>query len=135
MREVVLLLGSNINPEENIDIAISHLKNKVGKVIKKSKMMKTLPVEFVSSQIFCNIAVNLETEYSPIKLLETLKEIEVEMGRERDSRALGGYQDRIIDIDIVLYDGIIYQSDKLEIPHYKHLYERAFSKELLSEIL
>lgn len=135
MREVVLLLGSNINPEENIDTAISHLKNKVGKVIKKSKMMKTLPVEFVSSQIFCNIAVNLETEYSPIKLLETLKEIEVEMGRERDSRALGGYQDRIIDIDIVLYDGITYQSDKLEIPHYKHLYERAFSKELLSEIL
>lgn len=135
MREVVLLLGSNINPEENIDIAISHLKNKVGKVIKKSKMMKTLPVEFVSSQIFCNIAVNLETEYSPIKLLETLKEIEVEMGRERDSRALGGYQDRIIDIDIVLYDGITYQSDKLEIPHHKHLYERAFSKELLSEIL
>lgn len=135
MREVVLLLGSNINPEENIDIAISHLKNKVGKVIKKSKMMKTLPVEFVSSQIFCNIAVNLETEYSPIKLLETLKEIEVEMGRKRDSRALGGYQDRIIDIDIVLYDGITYQSDKLEIPHYKHLYERAFSKELLSEIL
>lgn len=135
MKEVVLLLGSNISSEENIDIAINHLKNRVGKVIKKSKIMKTLPVEFVSSQIFCNIAVNLETEYSPIKLLETLKEIEVEMGRERDSRALGGYQDRIIDIDIVLYDGITYQSDKLEIPHYKHLYERAFSKELLSEIL
>lgn len=135
MNEAVLLLGSNLgNPEENILQAIKFLENKAGSITKKSKISKTLPVEFVSSQIFCNIAIILQTDYSPIRLLGILKEIEVEMGRTQDSKMLGSYQDRVIDIDIVSYAGVNFESEKLEIPHHKHLYEREFSKELLEEI-
>lgn len=135
MKEVVLLLGSNLgDAEQNLLTAMTKLENGVGKIIKKSEISKTLPVEFVSSQEFCNIALILQTQYSPIKLLENLKKIEQEMGRMQDSKALGGYQDRVIDIDIVTYDGLIFGSEDLEIPHQKHLYHRTFSKELLEEI-
>lgn len=135
MKEVILLLGSNLgDTEKNIYSAISILDKRVGKVIKKSKILKTLPVEFDSPHIFCNIAVNLQTKYSPIKLLEELKNIEKEMGRLEDSRIIGEYKDRVIDIDIVDYEGINFISEKLELPHYKHLYQRDFSKELLENL-
>lgn len=135
MVQVILLLGSNLGEsEDNIYTAISQLEKSVGKVVKKTKIKKTLPVEFVSSYIFCNIALILETECSPMKLLKSVKAIEREMGRVLDSKELGEFQDRIIDIDIVDYDGIIFESFELEIPHKKHLYQREFSKELLKEI-
>ena len=135
MNNTILLLGSNIgDTEKNIWCAISLLENNVGKVIKKTKLSKTLPVEFDSENVFGNLALHLQTEYSPIRLLEELKKIEVEMGRVEDSKMQGGYQDRVIDIDIVCYEGIVFQSEKLEIPHQKHLYERDFSKELLKEL-
>ena len=100
--EAILLLGSNIgNTEENLLTAIAQLEKRGGKIIKKSKIQKTLPVEFDSSSVFHNIALIYETSLSPVRLLESIKEIEKEMGREEDSAVLGGYQDRIIDIDIV----------------------------------
>lgn len=134
MKKVVLLLGSNIgDAKEHILIAISKLE-KMGRVIKRSGILKTFPVEFDSLNIFCNIAVIFETEYSPIKLLNAIKSIEKEMGRERDSSVYGGYRDRIIDIDIVMYDDIIYSCERLNIPHHRHLILREFSRKLLKEI-
>ena len=134
MKKVVLLLGSNIgDAKEHILIAISKLE-KMGRVIKRSGILKTFPVEFDSLNIFCNIAVIFETEYSPIKLLNAIKNIEKEMGRERDSSVYGEYRDRIIDIDIVMYDDIIYSCERLNIPHHRHLILREFSRKLLKEI-
>ena len=134
MKKVVLLLGSNIgDAKEHILIAISKLE-KMGRVIKRSGILKTFPVEFDSLNIFCNIAVIFETEYSPIKLLNAIKSIEKEMGRERDSSVYGEYRDRIIDIDIVMYDDIIYSCERLNIPHHRHLILRGFSRKLLKEI-
>ena len=134
MKKVVLLLGSNIGDvKEHILIAISKLE-KMGRVIKRSGILKTFPVEFDSLNIFCNIAVIFDTEYSPIKLLNAIKSIEKEMGRERDSSVYGEYRDRIIDIDIVMYDDIIYSCERLNIPHHRHLFLRGFSRKLLREI-
>ena len=134
--QVVLLLGSNLgNKINNIEKAITEIENKAGKVTKKSKILKSEPVEFVSNGIFCNIAIILETVLSPYILLTVLKKIERDLGRIHDSKALGKYEDRLIDIDIVLYGGIRFYSKKLEIPHEKHIYHRAFSRELLDEIL
>ena len=44
------------------------------------------------------------------------------------------YNDRIIDIDIVKYDNVNFECKKLNIPHYKHLYDREFSRKLLESI-
>ena len=135
MYNVVLLLGSNLgNAENNILLALSELENRIGKIIKKTKISKTLPVEYDSDNVFCNIAVSMQTAHSPIKLLDEIKEIETEMGRIHDSKFFGEYRDRIIDIDIVSYEGLIFSCDRLEIPHHKHLYDRDFSRKLLEEL-
>ena len=135
MYNVVLLLGSNLgNAENNILLALSELEKRAGKIIKKTKISKTLPVEYDSDNVFCNIAVSMQTAHSPIKLLDEIKKIENEMGRIHDSKFFGEYRDRIIDIDIVTYEGLVFSSDRLEIPHHKHLYDRDFSRKLLDEL-
>ncbi|MCO7354377.1 2-amino-4-hydroxy-6-hydroxymethyldihydropteridine diphosphokinase [Riemerella anatipestifer] len=133
-RKVILLLGSNIkNPKKNIEEAISLIEKRLGKVIKKSQMLETEPVEFASSNIFCNIALSLETDLSPIRILKAVKDIEKKMGRIYDSKELGGYKDRVIDVDIVVIGDLFYQSKVLSIPHYKHLCMRDFSRDILRD--
>lgn len=132
---VVLLLGSNKgNKKKNIEEAIEELKKNTGTVIKTGKVVETKPVEFVSSENFLNIALILETKHSPVNLLDKIKKIEQKFGRNSDSKVLGGYQDRIIDIDIVTYDTLIFESERLSIPHKKHLFERDFSKAILNDL-
>lgn len=132
---VVLLLGSNINhPEKNIETALSELEAKVGLILTKSKLILTKPVEFESSNIFCNIAVKIKTQFSPFKLLSEIKAIEKEMGRTKDSSFYGHYQDRIIDIDIILLNNLKFISGKLLIPHEKNLYQRDFAKEIINDV-
>jgi 2-amino-4-hydroxy-6-hydroxymethyldihydropteridine diphosphokinase len=134
-KKVVLLLGSNLgNSKKNIEYALSQIHTESGEIIGTSEMVFTDPVEFVSNNIFCNIAVLIKTQFSPIKLLHSIKVIERNMGRTVDSVNAGEYQDRIIDIDIVLYGNLLFWSGDLSIPHRKHLYERDFSKALLGEL-
>ena len=132
---VVLLLGSNINdPENNIQIALGKIEKSVGLILINSEFIRSEPVEFVSYNNFCNIAVKIKTQLSPIKLLQELKTIERDMGRVKDSSHYGAYQDRIIDIDIVLFNNIKFISERLVIPHHKNLYERDFAREIINEV-
>ena len=132
---VVLLLGSNLgDTKSNLNKAIAKIENRLGKVIKTSEMIETQPIEFESTNIFCNIAIGLTTTFSPYFFLKVVKSIEKEMGRKLDSSAVGGYIDRIIDIDIVKFNNINFESSKLRIPHHKHLYEREFSRFLLENL-
>lgn len=132
---VVLLLGSNINdPENNIKIALKKIDIEVGAILINSELIISEPVEFDSINNFCNIAVKLKTQFSPIELLRKLKYIERVMGRVQDSSYFDVYQDRIIDIDIILYNNIRFISKKLIIPHHKNLYERDFARELIKKV-
>ena len=129
---VVLLLGSNLgDTKSNLNQAIAKIENCLGKIIKTSEMIETQPIEFESSNVFTNMALVLVTSHSPCELL---KIIEKDMGRNYDSMVLGKYEDRIIDIDIVTFNGIIYDSKKLKIPHTKHLLEREFSRKILESL-
>ena len=131
----VLLLGSNINDaKKNLQIAFEKIAEKNISILYKSKFLYFEAVEFVSSNIFCNIALSIETDLSPIQLLNGLKEIEKDMGRLVDSGTTRNYNDRMIDLDIVSYNNIIFTCNRLEIPHYRHLYEREFSKILLDSL-
>ncbi len=130
---VTLLLGSNLgNPEKNIKAAMERIETEIGSIINKTEVLHTEPVEFVSKNIFCNIALLIKTQFSPIKLLESIKKIEREMGRTEDTLISKVYEDRIIDIDIVLFGNIQFFSKKLQIPHQKNLYQRDFSRKLLN---
>lgn len=133
--EVILLLGSNLgDAKKNIEDAVKLLEENAGEVLAKSKFLVTKPVEFASINNFINFAVQIRTKLSPTKLLNIIKKIEYEMGRVQDSKAIGGYQDRIIDIDIVEFSNLVFCSERLQIPHIKHKYERDFSQELINEI-
>ena len=131
-QEVTLLLGSNLgDTEKNLEAALIQIQKKIGSIEKRSIILHSAPVEFVSNNIFCNIAVLIKTQFSPINLLNLIKLIEYDMGRIDDSKRSNKYEDRIIDIDIVLYENINFVCKSLKIPHQKHLYAREFSRELL----
>ncbi|MDQ1097424.1 MULTISPECIES: 2-amino-4-hydroxy-6-hydroxymethyldihydropteridine diphosphokinase [Chryseobacterium] len=133
--KVILLLGSNLGDQKkNLETAIEKIKGRC-EILNISEFLTSEPVEFVSSNIFCNIALIISTALSPIQLLDFVKNIEVEMGRTNDSKASGAYCDRIIDIDIVKFNGLKFLSERLEIPHQKNLYERDFSKILLNAFI
>ena len=130
--------GNTINNKPTIrtaiENAIAKIEKRIGKIDKFSKILETKPVEFASNNIFRNIAIGLTTTISPYNFLNAVKSIEKDMGRELDSSAVGGYIDRIIDIDIVTFNNINFESKKLKIPHHKHLCEREFSKALLDSL-
>ena len=129
---VTLLLGSNLgNTKENLELAIGFISKDIGSIIKRTEIVYSQPVEFVSNNIFCNIAVVIKTQFSPLKLLNSLKNIECKMGRIEDSKVSNQYTDRIIDIDIVEFGALQFECKRLEIPHKKHLFMREFSKNLL----
>ena len=131
--EVTLLLGSNLgDSKKNIELAIDKIERNIGQILNRSEMLFTEPVEFVSNNIFCNIALLIKTQFSPNKILKSAKLIEREMGREDDTLISGEYQDRIIDIDIVSIGNLHFWCRELQIPHQKHLYQREFSKKLLN---
>ncbi|MCW3160042.1 2-amino-4-hydroxy-6-hydroxymethyldihydropteridine diphosphokinase [Chryseobacterium oryctis] len=133
--KVILLLGSNIgDTKKNLETALDTIRKSGIEILKLSEFLISQPVEFVSSNIFCNIASIISTSLSPIQLLDFVKSIEFEMGRINDSKAIGGYTDRVIDIDIIKYDELNFTSERLEIPHKKHLFEREFSRVLLKDL-
>jgi 2-amino-4-hydroxy-6-hydroxymethyldihydropteridine diphosphokinase len=133
--EATLLLGSNLgDTKKNIETALHYIEKEFGPILRRSDILLNKPVEFASNNIFCNIAVLIKTQFSPIKLLNFIKKIEFDMGRIEDSSVTNAYLDRIIDIDIVLYGDLKFDCKILNIPHKKHLYEREFSRNLLMSI-
>jgi 2-amino-4-hydroxy-6-hydroxymethyldihydropteridine diphosphokinase len=112
---VFIALGSNLGDKsKNLDNAIQLIKNRVGEVLKVSSIFKSLPFGFDSSNEFFNSCIKCGTNLPPIKLLEELKAIENEMGRVKTKK---GYEDRIIDLDIILFDNLTISTDILTIPH------------------
>ena len=90
------------------------------------------PVGMVSSNQFLNAVGILETEYSPEELLQVLQEREKLSGREKKSGA-DGYQDRLLDLDILYYGNQTLASSRLTIPH-PHISDRLFVLAPLAEI-
>ena len=114
---VYLGLGSNLgDKEENIRKAIELIGLRVGLVARQSSLITTEPWGFESDNQFVNAAVLCITELSPREVLRATQKIEREMGRSNKSVG-GNYSDRIIDIDILLYDELRVDEPDLQIPH------------------
>ncbi|MCD8134952.1 MAG: 2-amino-4-hydroxy-6-hydroxymethyldihydropteridine diphosphokinase [Parabacteroides gordonii] len=127
-----LALGTNIgNKRRNMITAAALLAERVGDVLALSGFYETEPWGFQSDNTFLNAALQLETGLPPLELLKATQEIELEMGRTQKSN--GAYHDRIIDIDILLYDDLILQTPELTLPH-PLMHERQFVMEPLAEI-
>ncbi len=134
MHKLFLSLGTNLdNKEQNLLDAIEEINKSVGTVMRQSTFISTDPVDFVSENTFLNAAVLVHTDLSPEECLNITQQIERNMGRTQKS-INGRHFDRIIDIDILLYDDFHISSPRLTIPHPK-MYERDFVMIPLNEIL
>lgn len=132
MAKVFLLLGSNIgNKKKYIDISIFFINKYIGDIYIKSSYYISQPWKINNLKFFINIVILINTIYSPIEILNKIHYIENIMGRKKKNNIF--YQNRIIDIDILFYDNIIYKSKILSIPHYL-LHTRNFVLYPLCEI-
>lgn len=126
-----LSIGSNMgNREQYIADALEALgREKLIEVEKVSELLITKPYGGVEQQDFVNGAIAVKTLFSPEELLEVLHKIEAAADRKREVR----WGPRTLDLDIVFYDKLIYESEDLIIPHVD-MENRYFVLKPLSEI-
>ena len=112
---VYIGLGTNIGKKEkNLERSLHKLQNSEEvDLVAVSPFYETEPYGDKEQPKFLNGVAKVETVLSPENLLEELKKIEIEMGRKEKKR----WAPRIIDLDILFYDTIVYKSKGLEIPH------------------
>jgi 2-amino-4-hydroxy-6-hydroxymethyldihydropteridine diphosphokinase len=129
---VYLALGSNLGDKNlNLQRALQLIAEKIGIFSAISSVYETQPWGFESPNTFLNSVVAVETTLSPFEVLTVSQEIEKETGRT--GKTVNTYQDRVIDIDLILYGNQIIQSQELEIPH-PLFHQRLFVLEPLNEI-
>ena len=130
---VYLGLGTNLgNKEQNLRMSVKKIEERIGNVVSLSAFYATAPWGFSSENSFLNAAVCVETTLLPLQVLEETQRIERELGRTEKS-VNGLYADRLIDIDLLLYDDRVMDAEGLILPH-PLMTERRFVMEPLSEI-
>lgn len=110
-------MGSNLGDcRKNLERAIRLIGDRVGHVTRQSSFIETEPWGFESPNKFMNAVILCETTKTPREVLMLTQQIERDMGRRKKSVS-GGYADRPIDIDILLYDDLTIDEPDLKIPH------------------
>ena len=123
-------LGTNLgNREANLDVAIRALEQLPFADPTYSKRYETRPWGVTDQPSFINQVVRYNTPFGPFSILIALQKIEQQMGRQKTRK----WGERIIDLDILLYNNIQMKSQRLIIPH-PYMHERIFVMEPLSEI-
>lgn len=114
----------------HLDAAVRALAALPGsRVVAESGRYETAPVGRLDQPAFVNMAVELDTAYDPPALLDAVKQVETELGREPGER----WGPRTVDIDMVLFGDRIIESDRLTVPH-REFRNRAFVLVPLAEI-
>ncbi|MDQ1355331.1 MAG: 3-oxoacyl-[acyl-carrier protein] reductase [Acidobacteriota bacterium] len=117
----------------NMEQAIALLKT-IGRVLKVSSIYETTPVAMApGAGNFYNLVLSLGCNLSPHKLLKAAKEIEKKMGRDVTTPAASHNKPRTMDIDIILAEDQVINTDDLTIPH-KDMHRRDFVLVPLNEI-
>ena len=123
-------LGANIgDPIQAIRSALKEINKRAGKVVSVSSAYRTEPWGNLEQPDFVNAVVLIETGLTAIKLHAVLKDIETGLGRTRTKR----WGPRVIDIDILLYNGDRIDLPELQVPH-PWMTERLFVMAPLAEI-
>jgi len=131
VRTTYLSLGSNQGQKLNtLQTAVNLISERIGYVKKVSSIYKTKSWGFEGNDFF-NICIEVSTNLNPEKLIETVLHIENTLGRKRNGST--NYEDRSIDIDILLFDDEIIFYNNLKVPHPKML-DRKFVMVPLTEI-
>lgn len=133
MATLYLSLGTNMGDRpKNLSQAMELIAREVGTVVAASDVIETEPWGFDSGNAFLNMVAKVETELEPIDALHVTQDIEKRLGRTEKS-VNGVYHDRIIDIDLLMYDDLIMNTPQLTLPH-PLMRQRPFVMEPLSQI-
>jgi 2-amino-4-hydroxy-6-hydroxymethyldihydropteridine diphosphokinase len=110
-----LLLGSNLGDRENfLRQGLQLLIDTNNSLTNLSSIYESEAWGYTDSNTYLNIAVQLNTTLTPEQLLHKCKDIEKRLGRVKSSE---NYEARTIDMDIIFYDSVVYQTEILQIPH------------------
>ncbi|MEH7236362.1 2-amino-4-hydroxy-6-hydroxymethyldihydropteridine diphosphokinase [Bacillus sp. JJ1562] len=125
-----IALGTNIGKREiYIRSALKAIQDQDIMINDFSSIYETDPVGYEDQDLFLNMVIKVNTDLSPIDLLQVLQKIELESGRERKIR----WGPRTLDLDILLYDHENIETERLIVPH-PRMTERAFVLVPLAEI-
>ena len=128
---VVLALGSNVGDKAaSLRRALRAIAAEQGiELTAVSRLYRTAPWGKTDQDWFVNACALARTKLAPEALLERVKRLEVELGREPTER----WGPRVIDIDLIAYDGITLKAERLTLPH-PELFNRAFVLVPLAEL-
>ncbi len=126
-----IALGSNMGDKKNyLETAIKEInKNEVTSVTKVSEFIETKPYGGVEQDDFLNGVIEIKTMLDPEELLRFLNKIEADCDRER----IVHWGPRTLDLDIIMYDDLVYDTERLQIPHVE-MHKRDFVLGPMAEI-
>ena len=131
MHKVFLSIGGNLgNKKLNFDKVYFHIEKGLGAILERSSVYETPPWGFHCKENFWNQVLFVETKLEPEDLLTGIGEIESRFGRKREP---GRYMSREMDIDILYFDDILTDTERLKIPH-PLIHQRLFVLVPLAEI-
>jgi len=128
MSRIYISVGSNIEAEKNIRVAVSALQEEYGELL-LSSVYESEAVGFDGDN-FLNMVVALDTEDDIHQVARTLREIEDKNDRVRTGPR---FSKRTLDLDLLLYDDLVLNEDHLEIPR-GEIVENAFVLWPLAEL-
>ncbi len=133
MSKLILLLGGDQGDvQQQFKQAELLIAEKIGRIDELSALYESEPWGFEAEDLFLNRVLIVETHLSPLEVLEITQEIECLIGR-KEKTGQDGYASRMIDIDILFYDQIVMNTERLTIPH-PRLHLRNFTLLPLAEL-
>ncbi len=127
-----ICVGSNIGDKLlNCQKGIAGLTGNGQCVLEQSPFYMTEPVDYEDQDWFINAVIKIGTALDPFQLLDLLKSVEKNAGR--CSREKIRFGPRMLDLDIILYDNTVMNTDRLTIPH-PRMHERRFVLQPLCDI-
>ena len=119
---ILLALGTNIEPREQyLKDSLEKIEENNLKIVLKSSVYETPAWGGVADQNFLNMCIEVETSLGAYELLYTIQKIELELGRVRKEH----WGNRTIDIDIITFDDLVFNDNRLIVPH-KYIHDRNF---------
>lgn len=119
---IILALGTNIEPREQyLKDSLEKIEENNLKITLESSVYETPAWGGVADQNFLNMCIEVETSLGAYELLDTIQKIELELGRVRKEH----WGNRTIDIDIITFDDLVFNDDRLIVPH-KYIHDRNF---------
>ncbi len=129
MAQIYLGLGSNIDPETNLRMAVGELRRRYGELRVSAVYQRSAAAGFDGPD-FLNLVVGCETTDSPLEVNGQIEVIHNMAGRQRGEEK---YSSRPLDIDLLLYDDLVLAERPLRIPR-SDILEYSFVLRPLAEL-